>query len=62
MSFDMFLEVLRALECFAAELAFVRFERNMYANVGGDVITLDGGGATLAPGAGEVQVVGAETR
>lgn len=29
----------------------------MYSNVGGDVVALDSGGSTLAPSAGEVQVV-----
>jgi len=38
------LQVLRTLESFTAEVAFVRFEWNMDSNVGCDVIALDGGG------------------
>jgi hypothetical protein len=49
---------LRSLECLAAKFAFVRLERDVHTNMGGDVVTLDGGGTALAPGAGEVQVVG----
>jgi hypothetical protein len=37
----------------------VGFQRNVNADVRGDVVTLDGGGATCAPLAGEVEVVGA---
>ena len=58
MGLDMFLQVLRSFECFAAELAFVRLEGNVNANVRGDVVSLDGGGSTLTPGAGQVEVVG----
>jgi hypothetical protein len=54
----MFLQILRALEGFSTELALVRLERNMNSNVGGDVVSLDGGGTALAPGAGQVEVVG----
>lgn len=56
---DMLLEILGALEGLAAKVALVRLEGNVYADVGGDVVALDGGGATGAPLAGEVQVVGA---
>lgn len=55
----MLLEILRALECFATEVALVRLQGHMNANVRGDVITLDGGGATCAPLTGQVEVVGA---
>ena len=54
----MFFEVLRALERLATEFALVRFQRNVYADMGGNVIALDGGGAALAPGAGQVEVIG----
>lgn len=54
----MFLEILWSLECLATELTLVRFQRDVDSNVGGDVVTLDGGGATLTPGAGQVEVVG----
>lgn len=56
---DMLLQVLRTLEGLAAELAFVRLERHVNANVRGDVVALDGGGAARVPLASEVQVVGA---
>ena len=55
----MLLEILWALECFATEVALVRLQRHMNANVRGDVVTLDGGRATCAPLTGEVKVVGA---
>ena len=57
MSLDMFLEILRALECLAAELAFVRLQGDVNPDVRGDVVTLDRGGSALAPGAGQVEVV-----
>ena len=59
MSLDMFLQVLRSLEGFATKVAFVRLERNVYADVGGDVIALDGRRTAVAPLASEIQVVGA---
>ena len=55
----MLLEVLWALECFATEVALVRLQGHMDANVRGDVVTLDGGGATCAPLTSQVEVVGA---
>jgi hypothetical protein len=55
---DVLLEILGALEGLATELAFVRLERDMDANMRSDVIALDGRGTTLAPGAGQVEVVG----
>jgi hypothetical protein len=58
-SLDVLLQILRALEGFATEVALVGFQRNVNADVRGDVVTLDGGGATCAPLAGEVEVVGA---
>jgi hypothetical protein len=58
MCLDMFLEILRALEGLAAELALVRLQGNMDADVGGDVVALDSGGAALTPRAGQVEVVG----
>ena len=58
MSLDMFLQILRTLERLATELALVRLQRDMDSDMGGNVITLDGGGTALAPGAGQVEVVG----
>ena len=57
MSLDMFLEILRALEGLATELALVRLQGNVDSDVGGDVVALDGGGAALTPRAGQVEVV-----
>jgi hypothetical protein len=59
MSLHMLLKVLRALERFAAEIAFVRFERNMNSDVRRNVVALDRGGAAGVPLAGQVQVIGA---
>ena len=54
----MLLEILWALESLATEFALVWLQRNVHADMRGDVVALDGGGAALAPGAGEVEVVG----
>ncbi len=54
---DVLLEILGALERLAAELALVGLERNMDADMRGDVITLDGGGPARVPLAGKAQVV-----
>ena len=61
MGLDVLLEILRAFERLAAEVAFVRLQRDMHADVRGDVITLDSSGAAVAPLASEVQVVGTLT-
>ena len=53
----MLLEVLRPLEGLAAEFALVRLERHMDADVRGDVVALDGGGAAGAPGTRQAEVV-----
>jgi hypothetical protein len=57
MSFDVLLEILRTLERFATEIALVRLERDVDANVRSDVIALDRGRVAVTPAAGEVQVV-----
>lgn len=49
---DMLLEILRTLKGLAAEIALVRFERNMDADVRSDVIALDRRGAAGTPLAG----------
>lgn len=59
MSLDVLLEILRPLESLAAEVALVWFERDVDADVGGDMVAFDGGGSACAPLAGEVEVVGA---
>lgn len=55
----MFLEVLWPLERLAAEVALMRLERDVDADVGGDVIAFDGRGAACSPLAGQVEVIGA---
>lgn len=42
---DVLLKILRPLEGLATELALVRLERNVNANVRSDVITFDSGSA-----------------
>lgn len=59
MSLDVLLEILRALESLATEVALVRLQRNVNTDVRSDVVTLDGGGAAVAPLARQIQVVGA---
>ncbi len=54
---DMLLEILGPLEGLATELALVRLERDMDADVRGDVIALDSGGPTLVPLASQHEVV-----
>lgn len=56
---DVLLEILRTLERLATELALVRLERDVDANVRGDVIALNSSSAARVPLASEVQVVGA---
>lgn len=55
----MLLQILGTLEGLAAELALVGLQGNVDANVRGNVVTLDGGGAARVPLAGEAEVVGA---
>ena len=59
MGLDVLLQVLGTLEGLAAEITFVRFERDVNADVGSDMITLDRGGTAGVPATGQVQVVGA---
>lgn len=54
----MLLEILRAFEGFTAEIALMRFQRHVNTNMGSNVIPLDSGSTTVAPLAGQVQVVG----
>ena len=59
MSLDVLLEILRALEGLAAEVALVRLQRHVNTDVRGNVVTLDGCGAAVTPLARQIQVVGA---
>jgi hypothetical protein len=57
MSLDVLLEILRTLECLATELALVGLQGDVDSDVRSDVVTLDCGGAALAPSTGQVEVV-----
>ena len=59
MSLDVLFQILGALESFSTEVAFVRLQRNMHANVRSNVIALHGGSPAVAPLASEIEVVGA---
>jgi len=59
MGLNVLLEILRALEGFAAEVAFVRLEWHVNTNVRSDVVALDGGGTASAPCASQIEVVSA---
>jgi len=59
MRLHVLLEILRTLESFAAEIALVRLQRYVNTDVRSNVVTLDRGGATVAPLAGQIQIVGA---
>jgi hypothetical protein len=61
MCLDMLLEILRTLEGFAAEVAFVRLKWHVYANVRCDMISLHSGGAAATPLASQIQIIGALT-
>lgn len=56
---DVLLQVLRPLERLAAEIALVRLQGDVNANVRGDVVALHSSCATRVPLAGQVQIVGA---
>lgn len=55
---DMLLQVLRTLEGLAAEFASVRLERNVDADVRGDVVALDDCNMAVGPTTSQVEVVG----
>lgn len=57
MSLDMLLQILRTLEAFSTEVALVRLERDVDADMRGDMVPLDGRGAAHIPSASQVQVV-----
>lgn len=59
MSLHVLLEILGTLEGLATEVALVRLERDVDADVRSDVVTLDGRGAAVAPLASQVEIVGA---
>ena len=53
----MLFQVLGAFERLAAKLALVWLERNVNADMRGDMVTLNSRRAALAPGARKIQVV-----
>lgn len=61
MSLDVLLQILRPLECLAAEVAPMRLQRHMNADVRRDVVAFDNCDATGTPGASEVEIVGTFT-
>jgi hypothetical protein len=58
-SLHVLLEILRTLESLTAEIALMRFQRYMHADVRSDVVALNRGGAAVTPLAGQIQIVGA---
>lgn len=55
----MLFEILGTLECLATEVTLMWLEWDVDTDVRSNVISLDGGGAAVAPLTGQVQVVGA---
>lgn len=55
--FHMLLQILRTFESLATELATMRFQGHMDADVRSDVIALDDLNATVGPGALQIEVV-----
>ncbi len=59
MGLDVLLKILGPLERLLAEVALMRLQRNVDADVGRDVVPLDRRGAAGIPLASKIQVVGA---
>lgn len=57
MCLDMFLKILGSLEGLSTEFALVRLERNVDADVGGDVVALHCRGSALSPSASKIEVI-----
>ena len=57
MSLHVLLEVLRPLEGLAAEVTLMWLQRDVNADVGRDVVALDGSSAAVAPLAGQIQII-----
>lgn len=58
MSLDMFFEILRALEGFATEFAFVRFQGNMDTDVRCDMVAFHCCGTAATPLTRQIEIVG----
>lgn len=59
MRLDVLLQILRAFESLATEVALVRLQWDVNTNVRRDVVTLHSSGTAVTPLASQVQVVGA---
>lgn len=59
MRLDMLLQILRSFESLSAEIALMRLQRDMDANMRRDVVALHRRCPAVAPLASEIQVVGA---
>lgn len=57
MCLDMFLEILRPLERLPTEIAFVRLEGNVDADVGGDVVAFHRCCPAVTPLAYQIEVI-----
>jgi hypothetical protein len=53
----MLLEILRALEGLATELASMWLQRDVDTDVGGDMVALHNSDATISPSTGQIQIV-----
>lgn len=59
MGLDVLLQVLWTLEGLPTEVALVRLQRNVHADVRGDMVALHGSSPARVPLASQVEVVGA---
>lgn len=57
MGLHVLLEILGALKGLSTEVAFVRLQWDVDANVGSDVVTLDSGCPARAPSARKVEII-----
>ena len=57
MSLDMLLEILRAFERLATEIASMRLQGDMDANVGGNMVPLDHGDVAVGPSTLQIKIV-----
>ena len=56
---DVLLEILGSLEGFATEVALMRLQGHMHANMRSNVVAFYSRRSTVAPLAGQIQVIGA---
>ena len=53
----MLFQILWSLKGLSTKVAFVRLERNVYANVGGNMIAFDRCSATISPLAYQIKII-----